>query len=1201
MSAQLNMRYPGIRPFRDNERMLFFGRDDDTQRLLHLVLSERLVVLFAKSGVGKSSLLNAGVLGPLEEQGYFPIRLRMNDPATDFMQSIDDQVEQVAKDKGIDHTPGNRETLWQYVKSSEFWSKDDTLLTPVLVFDQFEEIFTLDYSTEQRTAFFEQLADLVRGNMPAALKRQMEEGGVHYSESPPDVKIILSLREDFLAFLEEMATNIPSILTNRYRLTAMTPDQAREAIEEPAQLEHKNLSSRRFTYEKEAVNSIIRYLLKRDDSSRKTPTIGAKQWPWRILIYLSLWIFMVPLLVPPLLQYYEEEVILISYLTNVWFIIPLVTVILAFYWPIRVKYSLLPVCSLHVLCLAAFIVADLLHSTDLFYGILEVDSASISFLPAMVVNLGWVWVISWPYLKGRSYNLINEGKADGVILNATSATWPRTFSIGLACVIVLIMLVPPLFFEGTNREDFVLLGFTAILLVILPLSTIIATIVYEVSLRAVLGTLALLYGLFVIVCVSGAWLFLRVAPGDVFFGVAVIVACSLIIMLLNMAVIKLVHWRYRKGRDAKVTSLRVRAKDDIEPFQLQLLCQYIEDKILRKQKSEENGEALVITDRDFGGETGMHKILLEFYDNQIKRVKSNSRRRTRRLCERGLISASGRRLSLDEEIIVETFRISKPVLSKLIDFRLLRAEPRLHSFYYEISHDTLVKPILASAKRRRRLLLQTVGGLAFAGLFIFFATSLINQQVRILQDKAIEREGVLISAASRLVVSDTLTVRERAEFAKAVLDSINDIKNNNLFYDTKNRDQVDALDSYASVLSTRADMLPQISQLTVRQGDKELTKNDTMSVWFQPGEIELTIDYTPTQDTMKLYWYDHQGQVLSKNWIFPGGDSGGAYSKSVTYELYSLGSNEVRVYVQDQLVARQEFILSVGTENMSEKDPMWALYQGYSSWRDNDYKSAMNYFTDVIRESDRYSEQQQAFAHYWRGRVYEQFLEENPESDDLKVNAYESFTTALKLNPLYRSLLSSINTLNRDSLGQYYPNLVENSSFESPVLNDELTWLLTYSVDGWSTDSLVIDGSMQEANAFDVKSSKVGIQEGKFPEDAAEGSQFVELDGRYPSKIIQDIQTERGQKYLFAFAYSARIGVDNNKIEVRWDNKNLYDLDIDGRGRTNTLWYTYLFELTASSTSTRIEFIDRSLADGKGMGGYIDAVYVVKKNPELVD
>ena len=93
MAEKEHKRYPGTRPFRDDkfDRMLFKGRNKEIQQLLHLVLAENLVVLFAKSGVGKSSLLNAGIFQLLREKNYFPIRIRMNDPKISFIDVIDDE------------------------------------------------------------------------------------------------------------------------------------------------------------------------------------------------------------------------------------------------------------------------------------------------------------------------------------------------------------------------------------------------------------------------------------------------------------------------------------------------------------------------------------------------------------------------------------------------------------------------------------------------------------------------------------------------------------------------------------------------------------------------------------------------------------------------------------------------------------------------------------------------------------------------------------------------------------------------------------------------------------------------------------------------------------------------------------------------------------------------------------------------------
>ena len=55
-------RYPGAQPFATNQQHIFFGRKETVQQLLQKILSESSVVIHSKSGLGKSSLLNAGIL-----------------------------------------------------------------------------------------------------------------------------------------------------------------------------------------------------------------------------------------------------------------------------------------------------------------------------------------------------------------------------------------------------------------------------------------------------------------------------------------------------------------------------------------------------------------------------------------------------------------------------------------------------------------------------------------------------------------------------------------------------------------------------------------------------------------------------------------------------------------------------------------------------------------------------------------------------------------------------------------------------------------------------------------------------------------------------------------------------------------------------------------------------------------------------------
>ena len=66
-NAGLTTPYVGLRPFEEKDRSVFFGRERDLQRLINQVYTSRVVVVFAPSGVGKTSLLRAGLVPRLRK------------------------------------------------------------------------------------------------------------------------------------------------------------------------------------------------------------------------------------------------------------------------------------------------------------------------------------------------------------------------------------------------------------------------------------------------------------------------------------------------------------------------------------------------------------------------------------------------------------------------------------------------------------------------------------------------------------------------------------------------------------------------------------------------------------------------------------------------------------------------------------------------------------------------------------------------------------------------------------------------------------------------------------------------------------------------------------------------------------------------------------------------------------------------------
>jgi len=70
--------WPGLASFREADQAFFHGREAESAELTRLVLRERLTVLFGLSGLGKSSLLAAGVFPRLRQQNVLPVPLRLD-------------------------------------------------------------------------------------------------------------------------------------------------------------------------------------------------------------------------------------------------------------------------------------------------------------------------------------------------------------------------------------------------------------------------------------------------------------------------------------------------------------------------------------------------------------------------------------------------------------------------------------------------------------------------------------------------------------------------------------------------------------------------------------------------------------------------------------------------------------------------------------------------------------------------------------------------------------------------------------------------------------------------------------------------------------------------------------------------------------------------------------------------------------------
>lgn len=240
----------GLSSYMEGE--VLYGRDDDIRDLSQCVLRDQYTLLYGKSGIGKSSILNAAIIPALRRHGYVPVALRLSHGDTGYLAQIHAAIAGALGASGIRESfplKGSEETLYEYLHRHSFWNKDGSRAKIFLLFDQFEEIFTLQSDAARKNEFFRQLADQCNGIRPDSIAMTEEQeqpaaptddmgfelpdlDGIE-SEEDNDVRMIFSIREDFLSEFDYHVSHIPVLRSNRYYLRPINEEQAAQIIMKP--------------------------------------------------------------------------------------------------------------------------------------------------------------------------------------------------------------------------------------------------------------------------------------------------------------------------------------------------------------------------------------------------------------------------------------------------------------------------------------------------------------------------------------------------------------------------------------------------------------------------------------------------------------------------------------------------------------------------------------------------------------------------------------------------------------------------------------------------------------------------------------------------------------------------------------------------------------------------------------------------------
>jgi len=236
--ADPNNPFPGLRPFREDEEYLFFGRENQVDAMVDKLAATRFLAVVGTSGSGKSSLVNCGLRpalhGGLMTSAGTAWRMAQFRPGSDPLRAM---ARTLAEDGVLfkDYQAGGL-SLVEIVDTTLRMSKLGLIdiyeqaqlgegVNLLIVVDQFEELFRYrqfgagDQSNvygvgEEATAFVNLLLE-------------------PKTQTKYPIYVVLTMRSDFLGECTQFPGLAEAINAGQYLVPRMTRDERRAAISGP--------------------------------------------------------------------------------------------------------------------------------------------------------------------------------------------------------------------------------------------------------------------------------------------------------------------------------------------------------------------------------------------------------------------------------------------------------------------------------------------------------------------------------------------------------------------------------------------------------------------------------------------------------------------------------------------------------------------------------------------------------------------------------------------------------------------------------------------------------------------------------------------------------------------------------------------------------------------------------------------------------
>lgn len=242
--------------YNSDDTGIFFGRDEEIAALYEMVFQSPIILVYGASGTGKTSLIQCGLASRFQSHDWLALSIRRG-------SNINSSLEKALADAGGKSTEKEDLDWLNEIMEEQETEPANKNISPLeksfkniylnsfrpiyLIFDQFEELFILGTKNEQ-TQFINTVKEILQVKQP--------------------VKMIFSIREEYLGHLNAFEKAVPQLLRKKLRVEPMNLDKVKQVIVGATSFENSNVR-----LQKGETEAIAEGIFDKIKGSEKTLTI----------------------------------------------------------------------------------------------------------------------------------------------------------------------------------------------------------------------------------------------------------------------------------------------------------------------------------------------------------------------------------------------------------------------------------------------------------------------------------------------------------------------------------------------------------------------------------------------------------------------------------------------------------------------------------------------------------------------------------------------------------------------------------------------------------------------------------------------------------------------------------------------------------------------------------------------------------------